>query len=171
MSDQWLQLGFFAFLSMQKHAMLISKKAADFINSGHVPVIVGDCPLYDQQKNSVSGSFPMTSVNQRWCASGASSTFRWHPNKVGGSCWLDLAGSRCSPWQQSSPLVFLHLSDSHVKRTRYLYQLNLAWLHVLKVQAYSDYCHQVPSKLFLAACLVCLILGALLQSRKPLWLC
>ena len=54
---------------VQKYAMLISKKAADFINSGQVPVIVGDCPLYAQQKNSVSGSFPMRSVNQRWCIS------------------------------------------------------------------------------------------------------
>ena len=37
-------------MSMQKHAMLISKKATDFINPGQVPVIVGDCPLYVQQK-------------------------------------------------------------------------------------------------------------------------
>ena len=34
MSDQWLQLGFSVFLSMQKHAMFISKKATDFTNSG-----------------------------------------------------------------------------------------------------------------------------------------
>ena len=37
---------------MQKHAMLISTKATDFINSGQVPVIVGDCPLYAQQKTA-----------------------------------------------------------------------------------------------------------------------
>ena len=151
--------------------MLISKKATDFINSGQVPVIVRDSPLYAQQKNSVSGSFPTRSVNQRWCASWASSTLRWHPNKVGGKLWLDLAGRGCSPWQKSSPLVLQHLSGSHVKCTRHLYQLTLAWLNVLKVQAYSEYCRQVPSKLFLAACLVCLILGVLLQSKKPLWMC
>ena len=54
----WLQLGFSTFLSEQKHAMLISKKETDFTNSGQIPVIVGDCSLYAQQKNSVSGSFP-----------------------------------------------------------------------------------------------------------------
>ena len=37
-------------MPMQKHVMLISKKATDFINLGQVPVIVGDCPLYIQQK-------------------------------------------------------------------------------------------------------------------------
>ena len=90
MSDPWLQLGFSVFLSMQKHAIVNSKKATDFINSGQVPVIVGGCPLYVQWKK-VSGSFPTRSVNQRWCASWASSTFRWHPNKVGGNfgwIWL-----------------------------------------------------------------------------------
>ena len=56
MSDPRLQLGFSVFLSMQKHAIVNSKKATDFINSGQVPVIVGGCPLYVQWKN-VSGSF------------------------------------------------------------------------------------------------------------------
>ena len=32
------------------------------------------------------------------------------------------------------------LGGSHVKRTRYSYQLTLAWFHVLKVQAYKEYC-------------------------------
>ena len=34
------------------------------------------------------------------------------------------------------------LAGKHVKRTRYAYQLTLAWLHVLKVQAYDEYCHE-----------------------------
>ena len=37
-------------MAMQKHSMLISKKATDFVNPGQIPVIVGDCPLYVQQK-------------------------------------------------------------------------------------------------------------------------
>ncbi|KAK2159307.1 hypothetical protein NP493_1729g00032 [Ridgeia piscesae] len=32
------------------------------------------------------------------------------------------------------------LAGRHVKRTRYAYQLTLAWLHILKVQAYDHYC-------------------------------
>jgi len=37
-------------MAMQKHAMLVVKKAIDFINPGQIPVIVGDIPLYTQQK-------------------------------------------------------------------------------------------------------------------------
>ncbi|KAJ8387599.1 hypothetical protein AAFF_G00152950 [Aldrovandia affinis] len=34
------------------------------------------------------------------------------------------------------------LGGKHVKRTRYAYQLTLAWLHVLKEQAYDEYCRE-----------------------------
>ena len=34
------------------------------------------------------------------------------------------------------------LVGKHVKRTRYAYQLTLAWLHVLKVKAYNEYCQE-----------------------------
>ena len=33
-------------MAMQKHAMFVTKKAIEFVNPGHVPVIEGDCPLY-----------------------------------------------------------------------------------------------------------------------------
>ena len=39
-----------ASMAMQKHAMLMSKKATSFVNPGQIPVIVGDCPLYAIQK-------------------------------------------------------------------------------------------------------------------------
>ena len=32
------------------------------------------------------------------------------------------------------------LGSKHIKRTWYAYQLTLAWLYELKVQAYEDYC-------------------------------
>ncbi|KAL8613964.1 hypothetical protein ACOMHN_023200 [Nucella lapillus] len=37
-------------MSMQKHAMQVVMKATEFVNPGQIPVIVGDCPLYVQQK-------------------------------------------------------------------------------------------------------------------------
>ncbi len=37
-------------MAMQKRAMLVVKKEIDFINPGQIPMIVGDCPLYAQQK-------------------------------------------------------------------------------------------------------------------------
>ena len=63
-------------------------------------------------------------------------------NNVG---WKLLAGSG---WDQmfSSAKVFTFgvgtslSGGSHVKHTRYSYQLTLAWLHVLKVKAYNEYC-------------------------------
>lgn len=35
------------------------------------------------------------------------------------------------------------LAGKHIKRARYAYQLTLAWFHVLKVQAYDEYCSEV----------------------------
>ena len=40
-------------MAMLKHAMLVAKKATDFINPGPVPVIVGDSPLCPAEKMSV----------------------------------------------------------------------------------------------------------------------
>ena len=37
-------------MAMQKHSMVVVKKAIEFVNPGQVPVIEGDCPLYAQQK-------------------------------------------------------------------------------------------------------------------------
>ena len=56
-SDPMLSLAFPVFteeksdtLSMQKHAMLVVKKAITFVNPGQTPVLEGDCPLYSRQK-------------------------------------------------------------------------------------------------------------------------
>ena len=37
-------------MSMQKHAMLVIKKAIEFVNPGQIPFIEGDSPFYAQQK-------------------------------------------------------------------------------------------------------------------------
>ena len=37
-------------LTMQKHTMLVVKKAINFVNPGQTPVLEGDCPLYARQK-------------------------------------------------------------------------------------------------------------------------
>ena len=107
-------------MSMQKHVMLISKKATDFINPGQVPVIVGDCPLYLQQEQC-----------------------QWKfPDEVGEStmvCFMgflhiEMASQQCvgkllagSGWERMfslakgfTPGVAASLfGGSHVKRTRY----------------------------------------------------
>ena len=35
------------------------------------------------------------------------------------------------------------LSGKHVKCTRYAYQFTLAWLHMLKLQAYAEHCQLI----------------------------
>ena len=80
---------------MQKHAMLISRKATDFINSTQIPVIIGDCPLYDQQKK-FSGSFPTVGESKTVCFMGIFH-IKLTSSNAGGSCWMDLAGSGYSP--------------------------------------------------------------------------
>lgn len=107
-------------MSVQKHVMLISKKATDFINPGQVPVVVGDCPLYVQQKKC-QWKFPDEVGESKMVASWASSTLRWHPNNVGGKL---LAGSG---WERMFSLAKVFtpgvasslLGGSHVKRAQY----------------------------------------------------
>ena len=128
-------------MAMQKQAMFVTKKALEFVNPGQVPVIEGGCPLYAQQKNC------------QWA----------YPNEVGESkmvCFMgflhiEMTSQDCggklltgSGWDQMFSLAGIFttgiatslLAGEHVKRTRYAYQLTLAWLHVLKVQAYNHYC-------------------------------
>ena len=130
-------------MSMQKHSMLVVKNATEFINPGQIPVIEGDCPLYAQQKKC------------QWL----------FPDEVGESkmvCFMgflhvEMASQECggkllsgSGWERMFSLANIFtsgvaaslLSGKHVKRTRYAYQLTLAWLHVLEIQAYEEYCHE-----------------------------
>ena len=123
--------------AMQKHAMFVIKKAIEFANPGQVPVIEGDCPLYAQQKKC------------QWA----------YPNEVGeskmGFLCNEMTSQDCggklltgSGWDRMFSLAGIFttciatslLAGKHVKRTRYAYQLTLAWLHVLKLQAYDHYC-------------------------------
>ena len=112
-----------------------------FTVQGVLTVIVRDCPLYAQQKKC-----------------------QWKfPDEVGESkmvCFMgflhiEMASQQCggkllagSGWERMFSLVKVFtpgvaaalLGASYVKRARYSYQLTLAWLHVLKVQAYNEYC-------------------------------
>ena len=128
-------------MAMPKHAMFVIKKAIVFVNPGQVQVIEGDCPLYAQRKKC------------QWA----------YPNEVSESkmvCFMDflhieMTSQDCggklltgSGWDRMFSLAGIFttgiatslLAGKHVKRTRYAYQLTLAWLHVLKVQTYDHYC-------------------------------
>ena len=140
-------------MSMQKHAMLISKKATDFIYPGQVPVIVSDCPLYAQQKKC-QWKFPDEVGESKMVCFMGFLHIEMASQQCGGKllagsswermCWLDLAGRGCvgwiwlgedvlagSGWERMfslakvfTPSVAAALSGgSHVKRTRYSYQL------------------------------------------------
>ncbi len=127
---------------MEKHAMLAIKKAIDCINPGQIPVIVGDCPLYAQQKKC------------QWA----------YPNEVGeskmvffmGFLHIVVASQECggrllagSGWKRmfSTATVFTPgvaislLGGKHVTRIRYAYQLTLTGLNTLKTQAYDELGH------------------------------
>ena len=94
-------------MSMQKHAMLISKKATDFINPGQVPVIVGDCPLYAQQKKC-QWKFPDEVGETKMVCFMGFLHIEMASQQCGGKllagsswermCWLDLAGRGCVGW-------------------------------------------------------------------------
>jgi len=128
-------------MSAQKHAMLTTKKATAYANPGQIPVIVGDCPLYAHQKKC------------QWM----------YPNEVGesqmvcimGFLHVEVASQECagkfladSGWDKlftlgkvTTPGVAKSfLGGSHVKRTRHAYHLTLAFLNMMKIQAYEEYC-------------------------------
>ena len=130
-------------MAMQKHSMLVTMKATEFVNPGQVPVIVGDLPIYIQQKKC-----------------------QWkYPDEVGetkmvclmGFLHIEMASQECggkllagSGWERMFSLAKVFtpgvaaslLGGKHVKRTRYSYHLTLAWLHILKVQTYNEYCQE-----------------------------
>jgi len=60
-------------MAMQKHAMLVVKKSIDNVNPCQIPVIVGDCPLYAQQKKC-QWVYPDEVGESKWCPSWASCT-------------------------------------------------------------------------------------------------
>jgi hypothetical protein len=132
-----------ASLATQKHAMVTIMKATEFVNPGQVPVIVGDCPLYAQQKKCQL----------------------LYPDEVGeskivsmmGFLHIEMASQECggkllsgSGWDR----IFTHgnvytpgtakslLGSSNVKRTRHAYQLTLAFLYQMEKEAYEEYCNE-----------------------------
>ena len=84
-----------------------------FTVQGVLTVIVGDCPLYAQQRKC-QWKFPDEVGESKMVCfmdflhiemASQQCVCVWG----GRSCWLDLAGSGCSPWQKSSPLVLWYL--------------------------------------------------------------
>ena len=115
---------------MQKHFMLISKKAVDFVNPGQIPVIVGDCPLCAQQKKGQRRFPDEIGESTMVCFVGFIHT-EMASQQYGGKL---LAKSGWGWTFSLAPGVAASLlGSSHVKRTQYSYQLTLAWLHALKV--------------------------------------
>lgn len=128
-------------LSMQKHAMLVVKKAIEFLNPGQIPVIAGDCPLYARQKKCQL-FFPdeigeekmvcmMGFLHVEMCCQEAGGKL------MGGSGWerMFVLADIFKPGVASSLL-----GGKHVKRTRTPYLLTLAWLDILRENAYTEYC-------------------------------
>ena len=132
-----------ASMAMQKHAMLMAKKATEFVNPVQVPVIVGDCPLYALQKKCQWKYPDEVGESKMVCFMGF-----LHVEMVSQDCGGNLLAG--SGWDRmffqakvfTSGVTVSILGGKHVKRTRYAYQLTLAWLHALRVQAYNEYCQE-----------------------------
>ena len=144
-SDQGLQLGF-SLSFMRRHHNFPCRNMPrsfprSFINPGQVPVIVGDCPLYAQQKKCQWKFTDEVGESKMMCFMSF-----LHIEMASRQCGGKLSAGSGWEWMFSFAKVFSPgvvvslLGGSHVKRTRYLYQLTLPWLHVLKVQSYNEYC-------------------------------
>ncbi|MES9879344.1 MAG: hypothetical protein ABW185_00490 [Sedimenticola sp.] len=130
-------------LSMQKHAMLVAKKAIAFVNPGQIPVIEGDCPLYARQKRCQL-LFPQEIGEQQMVCMIGFLHLEMCTQEAGGK----LMGG--SGWERMFHLANIFtpgvaaslLGGKHVKRTRQAYLLTLAWLEILRRHAYDKYCQQ-----------------------------
>ena len=130
-------------LSMQKHAMLIAKKAIAFVNPGQTPIIEGDCPLYARQKKC-QFLFPDELGEQHMVCMIGFLHLEMCTQEAGGK----LMGG--SGWERMFHLAKIFtsgvaaslLGGKHVKRTRQAYLLTLAWLEILRKNAYDKYCQQ-----------------------------
>ena len=130
-------------METQKHCMLTTMKAIEFVNPGQTPVIAGDLQVYMSQKKAQY----------------------MYPEEVGedkivcfvGMLHLEMAAQECggvllagSGWEQlfitsnvyTSGVAASLLGGKHVKRTRHAYHLTLAWIHILESKAYADYLHE-----------------------------
>ncbi|KAL8588046.1 hypothetical protein ACOMHN_061212 [Nucella lapillus] len=131
-----------AMMAMQKHAMLVVAKATDFVNPHQVPVIVGDCPLYALQKKC-QWVFPEEVGEQNMVSFMGLLHVEMTAQECGGKL---LAGSG---WDRMFCLSKIYetgvaaslLGGKHVKHTRHAYHLTLAWLHLLEIEAYEEYCN------------------------------
>ena len=137
-------------LSMQKHAMLVTKKAIAFVNPGQTPVLEGDCPLYARQKRC-QWLFPEELGEQQMVCIIGFLHLEMCTQEAGGK----LMGG--SGWERMFHLAKIFtpgvaaslLGGKHVKRTRQAYLLTLAWLEILRRRAYEEYCQQPgPHKSF-----------------------
>ena len=120
------------------------KKATSFVNPVQIPVIVVDCPLYAIQKKCQRRYPQEVGESEMVCMMGFLH-IEMASQECGGSL---LAGSVWDRMFTQPKIVTPGVSASllggkHVTRTRYAYQLTLAWLHMLKLQAYAEHCQLI----------------------------
>jgi hypothetical protein len=129
-------------MAIQKHSMLVTMNAINYVNPGQIPVIVGDLPIYIQQKKCHWRYTDEVGESKMVCLMGF-----LHIEMTSQECGGKLLAG--SGWEQMFSLAKVFrpgvaaclLGGKHVKRTRYSYQLTLAWLHRVKVQRHTEYCH------------------------------
>ncbi|XP_014665303.1 PREDICTED: uncharacterized protein LOC106807485 [Priapulus caudatus] len=94
-------------MAMQKHSMFVVKRAIEFVNPGQVAVI-GDCPLYAQQKKCQWRYPDQVGESMMVCFMGMLHV-EMTSQDCGVSYWPDPAGTKYSPWQMYSLLALQHL--------------------------------------------------------------
>ena len=129
-------------MGMQKHAMKVVKDGIEFLNPGQTPIIEGDCPLYARQK-MCQWMFPdevgeenmvcmMGFLHLEMCIQEVAGKL------LGGSGWERMF---IIAKTHTSGVAASMLGGHKVKRTRHAYFATLAWLNILRKEAYSSYCN------------------------------
>ena len=126
--------------SMMKHSMNIVKKSTEFLNPGQTPVLGADQPLFAICKQ-LQWQYPETLGEDKF-------VMQLGALHIEDKCQLMMGKIlRGSGWETvlsqadvlSSGRAHSTLSDHHIKRTRYVHQVSLVSLSLLKRNAYTEY--------------------------------
>lgn len=131
--------------AMIKHGMNIIKQAVEHLNTGQIPVIAVDQPLYSLAKY-IQWQYPATHGEDKFVIMFGGLHIEMAFLKVIGD-WL-----RDSGWTEalsdahvaSSGVADSFLKASHVTRTRRAHQVTACSLYILLHKAYTHYCSTLP---------------------------
>ena len=137
--------------SSMKHAMELAMQGTQFLNPGQTSILGADQPLYALIKQ-IQWQYPDAFGEDKLVAMMGALHIEDKMHQMIGKLLRDSGWTFVLTQAQvlTSGRAQSVLNENHIKRTRYAHQVSLVSLHVLKQNAYKEYCENVlgPPKSF-----------------------